>query len=231
MVSLRELRRVVEISCYAGLYAYQKGRVPMLRPNPNEIFGTKDVIQELKAQLANELRKVRTPVSFDSVESYVKEFSVEIPVLGEPQIKIGVDKAFPAGVEHFSRNCSPDTMIPGKEFILFIPFTGDARVFYHMPSSWAPSGRQEGDIENNRLVIKFGVLTYGVAKPEDITNNINKQRQDIIDRIERWFDLVKKDFINWNDNLNSFIESQIVARKKAIKVEAGINMAINDSLD
>jgi len=204
----------------------------MLPPNPNEIFGTKDVIQELKTQLANELRKVRNPVSFNSVDSYVKEFSVEIPVLREHQTKIGVDKAFPAGAEYFSRNCSPYTMIPGKEFILVIPFTGDARVFYHMPSSWLVSGRQEGDIENNRLVIKFGVLTDGVVNPKkDITNNVNKRRQDIIDRIERWFKLVKKDFINWNDNLNSFVESQIVTRKKEIEIEAEINMAINNSLD
>ncbi len=204
----------------------------MLPPNPNEIFGTKDVIQELKTKLINELRKVRNPVSFNSVDSYVKEFSVEIPVLRKHQTKIGVDKAFPAGAEYFSRNCSPYTMIPGKEFILVIPFIGDARVFYHMPSSWLVSGRQEGDIENNRLVIKFGVLTYGLANPKkDIPNNVNKRRQDIIDRIERWYELVKKDFINWNNNLNSFVESQIVARKKEIEIEAEINIAINNSLD
>ena len=101
-----------------------------------------------------------------------------------------------------------------------------------MPSSWLVSGRQEGDIENNRLVIKFGVLTDGVVNPKkDITNNVNKRRQDIIDRIERWFKLVKKDFINWNDNLNSFVESQIVTRKKEIEIEAEINMAVNNSLD
>ena len=78
------------------------------------------------------------------------------------------------------------------------------------------------------LCSPFGDLTN---VSHHFTNNVNKRRQDIIDRIERWFKLVKKDFINWNDNLNSFVESQIVTRKKEIEIEAEINMAINNSLD
>lgn len=199
-----------------------------LQPDESKLFGTTNVIDNLKSDFTNLLQTVHTVGSFDNVSSYIDRFSVGIPVLGNPYHKIGQDDLFPAGNESFSRGCSRDTMIPGKEIIVYIPFEGDPRIFYHMPSEFLLSGRQEGKVEDNKLVMRFGVFTY--SETEKITESINRQKKDIIKCVERWFALAEKDFVSWNENLQSYIENQISIRKNSIEKIAAINKAINDTL-
>lgn len=190
-----------------------------MRPDPAELFGTTDIIAETRNQIAVALQEVRIVGGFDSLESYFRRFTLDVPVLGDPHHKIGEDKSFPAGRESFERRCDPNTLIPGKEIIVRILFTGKPDIFRHMPSTVIPSGRQEGKVEENNLIARFGVLIYG-TEPGNITQNIKARKKEIADRILRWFDLAKRDFDDWNDNLEAYLQAQIKMRKEAIENEA-----------
>lgn len=200
-----------------------------LPPDPKKLFGSFNVIKGLEERFVRELRAVRIPGGFDRESSYVEKFRVDIPVLGDNYLRTGEDKSVPAGAEHFSRDCRPDTLIPGKEFILTIPFTGDARVFQHIPSGYYLSGRPEGDVKDGELAVRFDVITHYTENiGEKIKANTLARQKEIRGSIEKWLRLAAEDFERWNDGLDRLVADRIAARKQEIEGEAEKRRAFNE---
>ena len=198
-----------------------------MRPtsNPTELFGHRDVIKDLKQEFAATLSRAHNTMSFDRVEAYADTLRVDIPKLGEPRTRETREGKFPAGNEAFIRDCSRDTLIPGYNFTLEIPFTGDSRVFEHMPSRWVLSGRQTGRIKDSAICADFYVLE---SDPETMKQTAEQAREEIKSRITKWFELAVADFERWNNGLEAFIENGISVRKEEITKDSQIRQTINE---
>lgn len=201
-----------------------------MRPNPRELFGTLDIIEEMKWKFSKVMEGVKSLDGFKPDADYVEDFSVAFPQLGKSRLEDRGETNVPAGAEAWSRNLDSRDLIKGRAFRLRIPFEGEGSVFKHMPSRSNFSGRQEGRVEDNEVVVDFAVPSHysDEEQAEKVKENVRKKRNEIEGRINTWTGYAEEDFEAWNSNLEKYVGEHIASRKKEIEGEMKLKDAIDE---
>ncbi|TGG91624.1 MAG: hypothetical protein ERJ67_07720 [Aphanocapsa feldmannii 277cV] len=150
----------------------------------------------------------------DLIAYLVKKYTLEPPRIFRDRKVIDMEEE---GISHNTH---------GSYLRIAIPFEGSKDLFQYKPKKYTfdpPQGR----ILDSTIQISYGTNLDSEQTPEEISEQISKNINSDIDRIECWLEWVKKDCDDWNSDVQEMTRQHIHERKQRILKHENILSSIN----
>ena len=156
-----------------------------------------ELVEHILAQVQVE------PLQIHEDQMLMERHETEVDVSGDQ------DRTFSAG-----RSGEP-FLVPGTEVVIFIPFTGDMKLWSLRPSAY-------GELPPWGDVLPRGVdhpeiLVLKITRPHDAPlDEFEKERNDLLQRIRFFLEHQRKDLEAFNDGLSLQIQNAINGRRRRL---------------
>jgi hypothetical protein len=183
--------------------------------------GLRSVMELAVAQAVADARECPEPVALagtpeELAQRIAAKHQIGIPALDRATAEKKYREIVIRGRPDIDRYRSGPTSIPGTEFSMHVPFTGDEQAFFFIPS--------RAEVPAPHADIQPGVLIVRVEKPTSSLNpeEIQRDLHDQLERIERHLNWLREDVKEHDERLRRAVLSQIVDRRKRLSEAATV---------
>lgn len=185
------------------------------------------VIESQRSALTNEIdrmadeRLLNTDLS-ELQEYFVEKLSIELPILGEPQVETGRTKMTVGRFGGFDYGRGEGIEVDAERFTLEITFEGDKELFYCRGNSY--------NTNPPRGSVTEGLLSTTIVERSPNPEQLNQQFDRFIKDVETYLDWLKPMVRSWNIGIRPLVEQLVEARRKRFEQANSIASSLKFNL-
>lgn len=190
------------------------------------------VIEHQRSALTSEIdrmtdeRLLNTDLS-ELQEYFVGKLSIDLPVLGEPQIDTGRTKIKVGRYGGFDYGHGEGIEVDAQSFTLEIPFEGDKELFFCRGNTY--------NFNPPRGSVREGLLTTTIVERSPNPEQLNQQFDRFINDVETHLEWLKPLVRSWNIEIRPLVEQLVEARRtrfeQANSVASGLKFNLKSRTD